>query len=164
MGDTTLRRIINKTDLCKFCLTTECRQIQKSSKQFVQCNKKLNRLDNPELLNNLEGETNKTEVLKNKLQQNQQNLNNQTQKKETEIKPEERFEEISDDDQTNMEAFIQSMEERGFPTLTGKIIKLSNNSTTIKKKLYSKTGNITLSRNHGHRASNTIIKREITKK
>ena len=135
MWNKTLKSLIVRADLCKFCLTAECRQKQYSSNLPADCNQKLNRLNNPELLNILEGDKNKTEVLNNKLQQNQQNSDNQIQNKETEIKPEERFEEISDDDQTDMESFIQSMTERGIPTLTGKGIKMSNNSTTIIKKI-----------------------------
>ena len=119
---------------------------------------KLHRLENKELLINLENKAHKTEVLNNTLQQNkknqhnqkdqtptnnenqkkQRNLDNQANEKESEIKPEERFQEIpnNDNDQVDIDSFIRSMEEQGYPTVAEERPKLSNNSTTIKKKDY----------------------------
>ena len=137
MANITLKKLIIQAKLCKYCLTTECRKNQNLSKKQADCNQNLNDLNNPELLNNLESSKNKTEILNNKLQQNQKNISNQNQtNKEADFKPEERFEEIPDDDPTDMESFLQSMRDRGIPTLTEKGVKRSNNSTTIIKKNY----------------------------
>ena len=102
-----LRKIINKADLCKYCLTTDCRKKQRGKNKSPGCKKKLHRLENKELITNLEGKSPKTEVQKNTVQgkkENQQNENNPTN---SEIKPEERFKEIpnNDDEITPEERF-----------------------------------------------------------
>ena len=85
---------------------------QNSSKIPADCKQNLNDLNNPELLSNLEPNKSTTEVLTNKKQQNQKDIASQNQKnKDTDIKPEERFEEIPNDDPTDMESFLQSMRE-----------------------------------------------------
>ena len=121
-----------------YCLTTACRQEQFKTKEKAKCNKGLYELNDPELVQLLETEEMEKQIpiltykKSNKEATPQPEIKIPTppttevdtapSKEDTEIKPEERFEEIieEDDDPTDMDHFLQLMKDQGIQTLQGR--------------------------------------------
>ena len=122
--DETLGCIIQQADLCKQCLRRSCKRNQIYNKKTKHCTKTLHIINYDKLIADLEPENKPAEVFTNKTTKNIENKinhqKNEPENADTNIKPEERFVDITDDSPTDMEAFMRSVKELGIPTLAEK--------------------------------------------
>ena len=143
--------IIEKTNLCKLCLTDKCKKEQ--PQKNPNCKKIRDDISYPELINLLEDNRKAAEVLSNKKPTPKTSDTKQEGKFEgssnndnpVEIKPEERFTEISDDEDSTdlteeevaeIDNFTQRMKEIGIPIIEEKKVKKSIAATTMVKRGY----------------------------
>ena len=154
-----IRTIVYKSTLCKFCLTNKCRKEQIKGRKPPNCKKIPYDISYSELIKLLENDvtTNPTEILSNSTiyrKPSQENKTPTTPEKEqnkaptlqdTDIKPEERFEEIPndnssveipDEEPTDMDEFVQLMKEMGIPTLKERGATNTIATTSIIKQNY----------------------------
>ena len=143
--------IISKSKLCMYCLTKTCRQEQFKTRQKAKCNERLYELDDPALMQLLETKEMEKQIpiltnkKSNKAAPAQPEIEIPTPpiaevdtthpKENTEIKPEERFKEIieEDDEPTDMDHFLQLMKEQGIQTLQERGIKTIKSTSIIKR-------------------------------
>merc|ERR1712055_351168 len=113
MGDETLNCIIHQAGLCKKCLRRACKSKQKYKKENL-CTKTLHIIDYDKLIADLESKP--ETILTNKSVKKINEITN-NENKETQIKPEDRFEDVTFKNPTDWEAFDNLAKDLGIPTL-----------------------------------------------